>query len=311
MKILDKTSLQDESGNINIIARVQGTLKYGLNWHPELEAQKIVIAQLERVLEKNFVLIRNFTLPNSEIVIPLILVGTSGISVIFVTQVKGHLEARGDQWNTITNTGSSIPARRNLIDLVTKLARAFQKYLESQKINMPVPVEPVLIASDPGAQIESIRPIARVVRSDGIKQFANSILQARPVLRTDSIYNLADRIVTPRSLEDLLVTPAVDLAEKPASRAQAIFNASDSSNQFNPNDLGFEFEEGNEAGSVTPQNTKESNPAKPLPRPNKQVPAQKKTLGMTNSQLMLVAGMIIVECCVIIGAGAMFFLFNQ
>ena len=65
MKIIDKTSLQDENGNINIIARVQGTLKYGLNWFPELEAQKVVITQLDRMLEKGFVLIRNFTLPNS------------------------------------------------------------------------------------------------------------------------------------------------------------------------------------------------------------------------------------------------------
>ena len=65
MKIIDKTALQDENGNINIIARVQGTLKYGLSWYQELEAQKTVITQLDRMLEKGFVLIRNYTLPNS------------------------------------------------------------------------------------------------------------------------------------------------------------------------------------------------------------------------------------------------------
>ena len=214
MKILDKTSLQDANGNINIIARVQGTLKYGLNWYGELEAQKTVIAQMDRMLEKGFVLIRNFTLPNSEIVIPMILVGSSGIFVIFVTQQRGHFEAKSDQWNTVNNDGTSLPATRNLIDLIAKLARAFQKYLEHQKINMQVPVEPVLIASDPGAQIESVRPAVRIVRSDAIKQFASSLLQARPVLRIDSIYNLADRIVTPRSPEELLVTAAVDVGDR-------------------------------------------------------------------------------------------------
>ncbi len=309
MKIIDKTSLQDANGNVNIIARVQGTLKYGLNWYPELEAQKSVIAQLDRILEKGFVLVRNFTLPNSEIVVPLILVGSSGIFVIFVTQVKGQFEAKGDQWNTVNTTGTSLPAGRNLIDLISKLARALQKYLENQKINLQIPVEPVLIASDPGAQIESVRPIVRVVRSDAIKQFANSLLQARPVLRTDSIYALADRIVTPRSPEDLLLTPPVDVGEKSASRAQAIFNASDPSKEFNPNELGFSFEDGNEPEAQASQSIREPNPARPLPRP-KPAPVKKKTLGMTRSQLALLAGMFVIECCVIAGFG-IFFLLNQ
>lgn len=311
MKIIDKTPLQDENGNINIIARVRGTLKYGLNWYSELEAQKTVVAQIDRLLEKGFVLIRNYTLPNSEIVIPLILVGSSGISVMFVTPAKGHFEAKGDQWNTVTSSGLSVSAGRNLVDLIDKLSRAFQKYLESQKINLQVPVEAVLIASDPGAQIESLRPIVRVVRSDAVKQFASSLLQARPVLRTDSIYSLADRIVTPRTPEELLLTPQTEIggaADKPASRAQAIFNASDPSKQFDPNELGFSFEDGSESETAA-HSIQESSPARPLPRP-KAAPAQKRTFGMTNSQLALLAGMMIVECCVVIGFGA-FFLLNQ
>lgn len=307
MKIIDKTSLQDANGNVNIIARVQGTLKYGLNWYGELQAQKTVIAQMDRILEKGFVLIRNFTLPNSEIVIPLILVGSSGIHVIFVTHAKGHFEAKGDQWNTINTGGTSLPASRNLIDLIAKLSRAFQKYLENQKINLQVPVEPVLMASDPGAQIESVRPIVRVVRSDGIKQFTASLLQARPVLRTDTIYDLADRIVTPRTLEELLLTASVNVGEKPVSRAQAIFNANDPSKDFNPNDLGFSFEDDTEGESPAQQPQRESSPARPLPR-KQTVPAQKKTLGMTRSQLALLAGMFVIECCVVAGFGIFFFL---
>ena len=113
MKIIDKTPLQDASGNINPIARVQGTLKYGLSWFAELEAQKAVITQLDRLLEKGFVLIRNFTLPNSEIVIPIILIGAGGIWVIYVTKEKGSFEAKGDQWNTLDNNGRAQPAPIN------------------------------------------------------------------------------------------------------------------------------------------------------------------------------------------------------
>ncbi|MBM4427600.1 MAG: NERD domain-containing protein, partial [Chloroflexi bacterium] len=137
MRIIDKTPLQDENGEINIIARIQGTLKYGLNWYGELEAQKMVIAQLDRLLEKGFVLIRNFTLPNSEIVIPIILIGAGGIWVIHVTNAKGYFEAKGDQWNTVSN-GRSQPASINLLSRVSRVARVFQKYLDLNKFNLPV-----------------------------------------------------------------------------------------------------------------------------------------------------------------------------
>ena len=133
MKIIDKTPLQDANGNISLVARIQGTLKYGLNWFAELEAQKAVIAQLDRSLEKGFVLIRNFTLPNSEIVIPIILIGAGGIWVIYVTKEKGSFEAKGDQWNTVNADGKSMPASINLIDRVSKLSIVFQKYLEDTK----------------------------------------------------------------------------------------------------------------------------------------------------------------------------------
>lgn len=307
MKIIDKTPLQDADGNINIIARVQGTLKYGLSWFAEMEAQKMVIAQLDRLLEKGFVLIRNFTLPNSEIVIPIILIGSGGIWVIYVTKERGRFEAKGDQWNTVNNDGKSLPAGINLILRVSQLTSAFQKYLKIQKIEMPNPVEAVLIAADPGAQIESVRPIARVVRSDAIKQFAGSLLQARPVWRTDFIHELADRLVDPRPPAELEpVAPSVpEAGQQPASRAKAIFNASEQATPFNANDLGFAFEEGG-AQSVS-QNLRESNPARPLPHP-KPAPSKGKFLGLGTTQVVLLAGMFIVECCVLFGFGIILYL---
>src|SRR5258706_4729812 len=173
MKIIDKTPLHDEKGQMSFIGRIQGALKYGLSWSAELDAQQNVIAQLDRILEKGFVLIRNFTLPNSEIVIPMILLGPGGVTVISVTTIKGFFEAKGDQWNTLVN-GQAQPASINLLNRVTRFARAVQVYLERQKIDLPGMVEPVLIAADPGAHIESMRPAARVVMSDAVKQFGTS-----------------------------------------------------------------------------------------------------------------------------------------
>lgn len=284
MRVIDKTPFQDEQGNISLIARIQGTLKYGLSWYSELEAQKRVIAYLDRVLEKGFVLIRNFPLPDSEIVIPMILIGPGSLSVILVSPVKGQFEAKGADWNIITN-GVAAPASRNLIDLVGKLSRVFQKYMQVHNINIPMQPEPVLIASDPGAQIESVRPMVRVVRSDAIKQFANTLSQASPVLRTDLISIIADLIIEP---QPKTIQPSEPDAT-PEERAKAIFNAS-------------------EAGTIPPGVM----PPSAQPRGNKAAqPAPKKSRPMSRTQLIMLVVLGIFECCVLAGGVYFLFFFNS
>jgi len=311
MKIIDRTPLQNAQGEIDFFARIQGTLRYGLNWYPELQAQKAVVAQLDRALEKGFILIRNFTLPEIEIVIPIILIGVGGVWVIYVTHVKGLFEAKGDQWNNIIN-GRPYPANVNLISRAARFARAVQVYLERQKVDLPLPVEPVLITADPGAHVESIRPAARVVMSDAIKQWASSLLQLRPVWRADYIHDLADRIINPRPPEPPQPVPAGQLPEElqPApSRAKAIFDASEQVQPFNPEDLRFAFEEGADAPTAIATHLRESSPAQPLPQ---NASARKRRfLGMTPLQLVVLAGMIVFECCVLIGFGAYIFFLTR
>ncbi|MCJ7433947.1 MAG: NERD domain-containing protein [Anaerolineales bacterium] len=306
MKIIDKTPLQDSKGEISFSARVQGTLKYGLSWFSNLEAQKFVVTLLDRMLEKGYVLIRNFTLPGSDIVIPIILIGPFGIQVILVTKVKGFFEAKGDQWNTKDSSGRSQPAGINLIGRVTQYARALQKYLQFQSIEYPGQIEPVLISIDPGAHIESMRPAARVVLSDAIKQYAASLSQARPVLRAEQVYEFSNRIVNP--LPPQAKTPLQPQAPEmeaenpaapspPVSRSQAIFNSEQT--PFDPKDLGFAFEDEKQSASQdVPPQLRESSPAQRLPS---QSAKNRKIMGLTTSQVILLAVMLIVECCVVIG----------
>jgi hypothetical protein len=306
MKIIDKTPLLDQNGQLSLVSRIQGTLQYGLNWSAELEAQKNVIAQLDRVLEKGFVLIRNFTLPNSEIVIPIILLGPNGATVIHVTTAKGFFEAKGDQWNTVVN-GRGQPARSNLLRIASGYARVVQKYLEYQKIELSAPVEPVLITADPGAHVDSMRPTARVVMSDAIKQFATTLLQARPVWRSDIVFTLADRIVDPQPAQEepplVLQQPAVQPASSGASRAQAIFTASDQAKPLDINDLGFAFEENSQEGLQFAEEPSGS-------QGSTQSTQKGKILGMSSAQVIVLAVLLLCECAIVIGFGALF-LTNQ
>jgi hypothetical protein len=315
MKVIDKTPLQNEKGVISPLERVQGTLKYGFSWYPELEAQKVVIAQLDRALEKGFTLIRNLTLPGSEIVEPIILMGPPGVYVIYVTHLSGLYEAKGDQWNTVNN-GRSSPASINLMSRAARLARVLQVYLDRQGISLPAPVEPVLMASSPAMHIESMRPVVRVVMGDAVKQFAASLLQARPLLRSEFVYDLAERIITPRPrAQAASQAPAGPFAAPEAeslspSRAQAIFRASEEAKPFDPTDLSFAFNDtASKPEEGVPQNLREISPARPLQSAPK--PAPNRVLGMTTPQLAFLAGLFICWLCGLAGFAYLISLGNR
>ncbi len=319
MKVIDKTPLQNEKGEISPFQRLQGTLEHGFAWYPELEAQKAIITQLDRVLEKGFTLIRNVTLGKSQITEPLVLVGTPGVYVIYVTTLSGFYEAKGDQWNQV-RSGRSSPAGNNPMLRVARLARALQVYLNRQGVNLPGPVEAVLMASSPALHIDSLRPMVRVVLSDAVRQFGASLLQARPILRPELAYEVGERIVTPKPREAPVETPQPE--EKDAgyylppalrdaepepeqapapSRARAIFHAAEESKPFDPSDLSFQYDEN--AESEVPENLKEPSPSQQL--------AGRRGRGLSGRQLALLGVMMLVELCVLAGFGYFIFFGNR
>ena len=313
MKLIDQTPLQDDKGEIGIIQRVQGTLKYGLNWYPELEAQKYALALLERGLGKGYTIIRNVTLGASGIVIPLAIVGPAGIYVAYVTHLRGAYQAKGDSWGTMSGQ-SFKPAAVNLLTRTERFGRALQAFIERQGVKLPQPVEPILMTANPGMHVQSLRPIVRVVMVDALERWAVSLSNAAPLFTVESAYELADRIINPRppkeSNEADTVPPVQESVEQSTqhegeefSRAGAIFRAADEAEAFDPADLGFAFEE--DSNVEIPRDLIESNPAVPVPA---QSSAKKRYLGMTVQQLALLAGMFLVEICVLIGFGLIIFL---
>ncbi|MCB0101898.1 MAG: hypothetical protein H6635_15720 [Anaerolineales bacterium] len=272
MRVIDKTPLQDAKGNISFISRIQGTLKYGLNWYAEYQSQKVVLNLMDRFVDKGFIAIRNFKLPDSDIIIPIIVIGPGSLTIILSTPINGQFEANGTAWNIIGNNAST-PAKRNLINILSLLTRAFQRYLKIHNINVPVQVEPVLIATDPGANIETNRPAVRVVRSDAIKQFISTLNQARPLLRVDQVNAIADLILEPNPTTNQTPPEPKIPVTPPVSRAQAIFNAAE-----------------------TPAPGQAQRP-RPAARP-----AKKKQPALKPAQIALLVVMGIIACCIVIAA---------
>jgi hypothetical protein len=319
MKIIDKTPLIDEKGNLGFTQRVQGMLQFGFNWPKELEAQKAIIAFFERQLEKGYTLIRNMPLGASGIVIPMILLGPTGMYVIEISTLRGRYEAKGDSWN-VESGDQYKPAPVNLIQRTVRMARALQAFIERQGVKLAVSIEPVLIAGDPGLHIESVRPAIKVMMIDGIKGFVNGLVTGKPVLRADLVIDYTERILNPRVKREDLPPPEFEpepeveapraaweqsLYEEPAqqqpsqpevSHARAIFNSAPEAQSFDPNDLGFALAETDDAVQSIPQAQRQNSAVNPTRQAK---PKQQLIMGMTPTQVAIIAALGVALLCVI------------
>jgi len=299
MKIIDKTPLVDEKGELGIVQRVQGMLQFGFNWTSELAAQKAIVTFFDKQLEKGYTLIRNLSLGQSGIMIPMILLGPAGIFVIQVTYLRGRYEARGDSWNVESGTGYK-PAPINLIQRTARMARALQVYIERQGVKLPVSIDPVLIAADPGLHIESVRPAIRVMMIDGIRSFVSGLASGRPAISAEAVYDLTERILNPRlPKKEPITQPPASVPEPRAaweqeapapqevSRARAIFDAAEEAKPFDPADFDFDMSDDDiPTEQSIPAVSPEASPATPIRTPQSK---RRRILGMTVLQLAVLA----------------------
>jgi hypothetical protein len=260
--------------------------------------------------------IRNHTLGASGITVPLAIVGPGGIFAAYVTHLRGTYQAKGDSWGTISGQTFK-PVAINLLTRTERMARALQAFIERQGVKLPQPVEPVLLTANPGMHVQSLRPIVRVVMVDALERWAASLSSVAPVFTVETAYELADRIVNPRppkkeeEPEAVASSPKSESAAKAVqdeqepelSRAGTIFRAADEAGTFDPADLGFAFDE--DSGLEVPPELIETSPALPL---SAKGDAKKRYWGMTVPQLALLAGMFLVEVCVLIGFAIILYL---
>ena len=209
--------------------------------------------------------------------------------------------AKGDSWGQLYGVNFK-PASVNLLTRTQLLARALQAFIERQGVKLPKPVEPVILAANPGLHIESLQPITRVILLDALERWAASLESGAPVFTAESAHELADRIVNPRPPKKE-EQPAPQLEEESELSRAGTTAAAEEAKPLDPNDLEFAFEEGQ--GLEVHPDLIESNPAVPLPA---QAESKKRILNMTRPQLALLGGMILIEICVLIGFALVYFL---
>lgn len=314
MKIVDKTPLLDEKGDLGFVQRFQGMFQFGFNWPNELQAQKAIITFFDRQLDKGYTLIRNMPLGQSGILVPMILLGPTGIHVIQIAYLRGRYEIRGDTWNVASGEKFK-PAPANLVQQTMRMANAVKVFIERQGVKLPASPEPVLIAGDPGLHIESVRPAIKTMMIDGIRSFVSGLATARPVMSAEQVFEFTERILNPRppkresaASSASITAPRAEWEQGPSSqevsRARAIFDASEEAKPFDPADFDFSMTDEEPYVEVGSAGSEESSPARPL---QGSAARSNRILGMTPLQLAIIVGLALALLCILAGFGYIIF----
>ncbi len=292
MKVLDFTPLRKPDGSFEPLDRIKATLQFGPSWFALLEGQDHVVALLERNLGSGYTLLRNFTLPGADLMFPLILVGPAGVFIINVANERGLFRAKGEEWSVIQGE-RAVPVRINPLRRTLQFAAVLQKYLEKQGFPQ-VKVEGALLAANPGLQVESVRPAARVVMFDALDRFAISVAQTPPSLPPALVQQIVTRIQNPLSPQK--EAPPAAPPAPPSSPPQS---ATQNQPALEDDRLSLGFAEDQPVVQAV-----SSEPHPVAPRPVRRTAPRKKAkkrAGLSTRQLAILGGIFLFWVCLLVG----------
>ena len=214
MIIRDFSPIPYQGGKLPITDLLKAILKYGWGWTADMQSQDIVVYYLMRTLDNSYTLLRNLSLPDTEVTIPFILVGPPGVTVFDNSPVSGIFRARENVWAVMNKRdGTFRPSKPNLVLRTTLITRAVDTYIVKKGFK-EISVDGVLVLTDPGAHVDTDRPEVRVVLVDGLDRVASQISSLPPVMDRESRYRLIQAIELSRDAEQ-----PVPSAETPQSGA--------------------------------------------------------------------------------------------
>ena len=233
MKVVDLSPIR---ANSNALAQAKnfliGSFRFGSAWFDDVEAQKIVIEQLDRVLDRRFIVLQNLPLEGLEIPVPLLLIGPTGLSVIYVHAGKGIFRAKQDAWTELNRHSGKFEDSENLITCTVEMQKVVDSSLTRQHYAHP-PIQAILLFTDPGTHVDSIRPAVRVLMRDALERLGISILQDPVSLNYQDVHRLVGAFdkPTPVPKTEPRPVPSVSPQNKPrtavknAKTAQTILPA--------------------------------------------------------------------------------------
>ena len=126
MKVFDYSPIPFDGGKLSFQDRLKGIMQFGFTWVSEMKSQEVVIESLNRVLDNRFTLLRNIPIPDGGVTIPLVLLGSHGITVLYNSIVRGIYNAEGNSWKIMDNRLKDYKhSKPNIITRTSLITQAF------------------------------------------------------------------------------------------------------------------------------------------------------------------------------------------
>lgn len=218
MKTIDLTPYKSDSPVLSALKTVQGIIVQGWSWYQSRKSQKKLISILDDILSDECVLLRSVNLPKAGKPIPLVLVAPSGTTVINPKDKKGFFRAEGKKWEVMGQGEEYKPAFNNLIHETWVYQKSIEGYLKRHNFKAPN-LSGALIFVSTETHIESISPIVKVIRADGIKNFARRLAISKPAF-TDLDFRNLIKLLTKPALPEKKKAPIPE--EEPSPKAEPL-----------------------------------------------------------------------------------------
>jgi hypothetical protein len=200
MRIIDHSPFLSEKGEITLIGKIQGPMKFGPSWVKDMQAQKQVMNQFSQMLDKRYVLLRNVDLLSSGVPIPLLLLGPQGVFFIYVSSLRGVYRAKNEEWMSMVG-GKFRPSKPNLVMRVKLMAAAVDTFLTKKGIKPPT-LEVVLLFPAPGMHVDMVSPAVRIIPGDALERFLATLVISPLVLDPATVSKIAETIAGAQGSEE-------------------------------------------------------------------------------------------------------------
>lgn len=183
MKIIGESLRKENKHFPESIRRMMDSVTSDPEWIREMDAQEMVVRMLQRVLDNRYLLIRNAHLKGLKIPIMLLLIGPTGVSVPYVSSIKGNYRASGGSWENFNDfTKNYRPERNNFITKVIETNEVVGDYLNARGF-MNLINEPVLFFTNPGMHVVINQPAIRIIMLDALERFVTNLVNQPQIMR--------------------------------------------------------------------------------------------------------------------------------
>jgi len=181
MQVIDLTKPTEEKKQGGLKS-LRAVLQFGNSEKAAQQAQEKVISVLRALLDTHYLLVRGLRLPGQEEPLPPLLVGPQGAYLLAVWHKPGFYRIREGYWEVLQRNHYRL-AKPNEVQKVLMQAAAAEKFLE-RILHTHVPVKPMMIFTNPGTDVDSVRPAVRPLLIDGLKRFVSRMVKEEETVLT-------------------------------------------------------------------------------------------------------------------------------